>query len=50
MEAPYGAISRTLPSEATSVWYQENEYFQSDNVYFRKTPDGYKVVTAPWKK
>jgi hypothetical protein len=48
MEAPYGAISRTLPSEATSVWYQENEYFQSDNVYFRKTPEGYKVVPAPF--
>ncbi|WP_052361677.1 DUF6515 family protein [Geminisphaera colitermitum] len=48
-EAPMGAITRTLPLDATSVWYQDIEYFECDNIYFRKTPDGYKVVTAPWK-
>jgi len=26
------------------------EYFDSDDVYFRKTQDGYQVVAAPWKK
>ena len=40
---------RTLPADARSVWYQDNEYFECDNVFFRKTPDGYKVVAAPWK-
>jgi hypothetical protein len=49
MEAPVGAITKTLPVDATSVWYQEVEYFECDNVYFRKTPEGYRVVTKPWK-
>jgi hypothetical protein len=47
-EAPLGAITKTLPTDATSVWYQDNEYFECGNVYFRKTPDGYKVVPRPW--
>ena len=38
-----------LPPDAKSVWYQENEYFECDNVFFKKTPDGYKVIEAPWK-
>ena len=50
MEAPHGAITKTLPSDATSVWYQDNEYFECDNVYFRKTPEGYKVVPTPFPK
>jgi hypothetical protein len=49
MPAPVGAITKTLPVDATSVWYQEVEYFECDNVYFRKTPDGYQVVPKPWK-
>lgn len=48
-EAPLGAVTRTLPPDATSVWYQDVEYFECDNIYFRKTPDGYKVIIAPWK-
>lgn len=49
VEAPLGALTKTLPADARSVWYQDNEYFECDNVFFRKTPDGYKVVAAPWK-
>jgi hypothetical protein len=48
--APLGAVTKTLPADATSVWYQDNEYFECDNVYFRKTPEGYKVVPEPWKQ
>ncbi|EIP98770.1 hypothetical protein OpiT1DRAFT_03237 [Opitutaceae bacterium TAV1] len=48
-EAPLGAVTRTLPKDATSVWYQDVEYFECDGIYFRKTPDGYKVIPAPWK-
>ena len=47
--APLGAVTKTLPPDAKSVWYQENEYFECDNVFFKKTPDGYKVIEAPWK-
>jgi hypothetical protein len=50
IEAPLGAVTKTLPADATSVWYQDSEYFECDNVYFRKTPEGYKVVPAPWKQ
>ena len=49
-EAPLGAVTKTLPPDATSIWYQDNEYFECDNVYFRKTPDGYKVVPRPFPK
>ena len=49
MPAPVGAITKTLPVDATSVWFEEVEYFECDNVYFRKTPDGFKVVPKPWK-
>ncbi len=48
-EAPLGAVTPTLPADATSVWYQDNEYFECDDVSFRKTPEGYKVVPKPWK-
>lgn len=50
VKAPIGAITVNLPPDAKSVWYQEVEYFDCDDVYFRKTPQGYKVVEAPWKK
>jgi hypothetical protein len=50
VEAPIGALAKSLPPDARSVWYQEVEYFECDEVYFRKTPDGYKVIEAPWKK
>jgi hypothetical protein len=49
MPAPVGAITKTLPVDATSVWFEEVEYFECDNMYFRKTPDGFKVVPKPWK-
>jgi hypothetical protein len=50
MEAPLGAITTTLPPDATSIWYQDNEYFECDDVYFHRTPEGYKVVPAPFNK
>ncbi len=48
--APIGAIAGELPVDAISVWYEEIEYFDSDGVVFRKTPDGYKVVEQPWQE
>ena len=50
VKAPIGAITANLPPDARSVWYQDVEYFDCGDVYFRKTPQGYKVVEAPWKK
>lgn len=50
VEPPLGAVTKTLPADAQSVWYQQVEYFECDDVYFQKTPDGYKVIVAPWKK
>jgi hypothetical protein len=50
VEPPLGAITDALPADAQSIWYQRVEYFESDDVYFMKTPRGYQVVTAPWKK
>jgi hypothetical protein len=47
--APTGAIIRELPENAVVVWHNEIEYFDVDDVIFRKTPDGYKVVTRPWE-
>lgn len=49
-EPPLGALTKTLPADATSVWYQGVEYYECDDVYFHKTPSGYEVVKAPWKK
>lgn len=49
-EAPLGAITKVLPDDARTIWYEEIEFFECDDVCFRKTPDGYKVVVAPWKK
>jgi hypothetical protein len=49
-KAPVGALTPDLPPDAKSVWYQDIEYFDCGDVYFRKTPEGYKVVDAPWKK
>ncbi len=49
IEAPQGAITKSLPGDAKSIWYAGNEYYESDEAYFRKTPDGYRVVKAPWK-
>jgi hypothetical protein len=50
VDAPIGAVTRTLPSDSKTIWYQDIEYFECDEVYFRKTPDGFRVVDAPWKK
>ncbi len=50
VEAPLGAITKTLPGDAKSIWYKGTEYFEVDEVYFRKQPGGYEVIVAPWKK
>lgn len=50
VDAPYGAISKSLPANPQSVWFQETEFFECDGAYFKKVPDGYKVVDAPWKR
>jgi hypothetical protein len=47
--APLGALTPSLPADSISVWYQEIEYFDCDGAYFRKTPNGYQVITAPWQ-
>jgi hypothetical protein len=49
VELPVGSITKSIPSDATSIWHKEIEYFDVDGVLFRKTPDGYKVVQAPWE-
>jgi hypothetical protein len=49
VELPVGAMTRSLPESRTSIWFNEIEYFDVDGVLFRKTPDGYKVVKAPWE-
>ncbi len=48
MDVPYGAVSRTVPADAVSVWVQRVRYFQCDDVFFRETPHGYQVVPAPF--
>ncbi len=47
---PVGAVSDVLPIGAQPVWHQDIEYFRFDGVVFRKSPDGYKVVAAPWSR
>lgn len=47
---PVGAKLKALPIGANTVWHEENEYFEFDGGYFRRTPDGFKVVEAPWKE
>ncbi|WPJ97052.1 DUF6515 family protein [Coraliomargarita algicola] len=49
VEQPIGALTKSLPEDATSIWYQDIEYLDVDGILFRKTPDGYKVVEAPWE-
>ncbi|MCF3650321.1 DUF6515 family protein [Synoicihabitans lomoniglobus] len=46
---PVGAKIKSLPIGAMTVWHEENEYFEFDGGYFRRTPEGFKVVEAPWK-
>ena len=48
VEALVGAKLKTLPIGASTVWHEETEYFEFDGGYFRRTPDGFKVVEAPW--
>ncbi|WP_221029205.1 DUF6515 family protein [Actomonas aquatica] len=45
---PVGAVSDVLPVGSQAVWHNDIEYFRFDGVVFRKSPDGYKVVAAPW--
>lgn len=48
VEAPIEAVVSALPSDAVVVWYEDDEYFDSDGTYFRRAPNGFKVVDAPW--
>lgn len=50
VETPLGALTEELPIGAITIWHEENEYFEFDGAYFRRSPDGFKVVTAPWEK
>ncbi len=47
---PVGAKIKALPIGAMTVWHEETEYFEFDGGYFRRTPDGFKVVETPWAK
>jgi hypothetical protein len=47
---PVGAMIKSLPIGAMTVWHEENEYFEFAGGYFRRSPDGFKVVEAPWAK
>ena len=48
IETPVGAVTDVLPIGFQVVWHDDIEYFRFDGVLFRKSPDGYKVVEAPW--
>ena len=50
VEAPIGAVTPTLPADAKSIWYKGTEFYEVDEVYFRKQPTGFEVIVAPWKK
>lgn len=50
IETPVGAVTDVLPIGFQVVWHDDIEYFRFDGVMFRKSPDGYKVVAAPWTK
>ena len=47
---PVGAKIKALPIGAMTVWHEENEYFEFDGGYFRRTSEGFKVVESPWSK
>ncbi len=47
-EAPLGETASELPAGAVSVWYRDDEYFECEEVHFRKTPRGFKIVASPW--
>lgn len=45
---PVGALVAKLPIGAITIWHNEQEYFEFAGAYFRRGPDGFKVVQAPW--
>lgn len=47
---PVGARIKSLPIGTDTVWYQEQEFFEFDGGIFRRSPEGYRVVEAPWKE
>lgn len=48
VEYPGGALCEQQPPGITFVWYHGLEYSVVDDVVFRKTPEGFLVIAAPW--
>ncbi|MCC5021824.1 MAG: hypothetical protein J6386_03035 [Candidatus Synoicihabitans palmerolidicus] len=48
VKTPVGALIPELPIGADTIWYQDDEYFEFDQAYFLRCPEGFKVVVAPW--
>jgi len=42
-----GAIVATLPPSCEKIYVRGTTYYYCDNVYYRRTPNGYIVVRAP---
>ncbi|MCB1123388.1 MAG: hypothetical protein KJT03_17685, partial [Verrucomicrobiae bacterium] len=49
-EVPVGSVASSLPTHASSVWYNEVEYFEAGGVYFKRIPDGYRIILPPWEE
>lgn len=47
-ELPIGSVASSLPTHASSVWYNEVEYFEAGGVYFQRIPEGYRLILPPW--
>ncbi|QXD25732.1 hypothetical protein F7C95_07555 [Opitutia bacterium ISCC 51] len=49
-ELPVGSITASLPAQASSVWYKEIEYYEAGGIYFKRVPEGYRLVFPPWEQ
>lgn len=49
-DTPVGAKLKAMPIGAITIWHEEIEYFEFDGGYFRRAPDGFKVVEVPWNQ
>ena len=49
-EVRIGAVASSLPTHASSVWYNEVEYFEAGGLYFQRVPEGYRIILPPWEQ
>jgi len=43
-----GAVVGKLPIGVNAIWHEEREFLEFDGGYFRRSPEGFKVVNPPW--